>query len=57
MFKVKYERNGKFYDYNFVFKTEWGANVIARELRDAMRVEVLVVEVGTNLVLAHYWAD
>ena len=57
MFKVKYEHNGKFYDYNFVFKTKWGANVIARELRDTMRVKVLVVEVGTNLVLAHYWAD
>lgn len=55
MFKIQYNVGGLWYDYNFLFQTEWAANVKAHSLHDAMHIDIVIVEVKTNLVIAHYF--
>ena len=57
MFRIEYLVNGEFRKYSLIFYTEWGVNTIAREMRDNLRTDTIVVDVATNAVLAHYWAD
>lgn len=57
MLKIKYNVNGHWRDYDFLFKSEWAANLKARDLCNIMHTDTVVVEVKTNLVIAHYCSD
>lgn len=61
MFKIEYDmlvgNDVRTMTFDFIFHSAWAAGLKAREIRNALKVDVYVYNISTGEIIDYYWGQ